>query len=563
MAREMKNIRNYNLLTTLGKMLIASFFCYSAPVFAEQWKPLCIDGSSCRMPYQVSLGGGLGGYDPIDPDAAGPLVTSQGILLHHVPLDLEPCQYCAPRRHILRLTSEGLEDLGDGFRYVSDVNAFETPSGRKMAWQVTIATAWFDPKDGVEELDYTGRISTHFFNTVFIVGPPVAIGDFLYIGLRSGGGQSIWVSIDDGDTWQSQGSNITLGIDRYNLMANPERNGLWAIQSNTHYDVGLWESSDGGRNWDRIDDGSFPADTVRVVVDPDDVLESYALTSRGLFKSSDRGISWNQTSLTEAVHGLVFVHKESVSEGEEVTFARSLVVGTDTGILVSHDEAENWESMSKGLLAQPYTVTWAHGYLLATGDSGYFTCNAVDCFGTSQAMEEDKGIIDVVEFYNSILDHYFITGDAHEADLIDNGAAGPGWSRTGESFKGWSLGSSEQQATDVCRFYGSVWPGPNSHFYTLSAPECRFLMDLQEIYPDDGPRWNFEGYVFSGLPPAVNQELPCPDSTTPVYRAYNDGFRKGIDSNHRYAVDKQLLESMANEGWIMEGVAFCSPISSE
>src|SRR5438094_9976948 len=63
---------------------------------------------------------------------------------------------------------------------------------------------------------------------------------------------------------------------------------------------------------------------------------------------------------------------------------------------------------------------------------------------------------DVVEFYNSTLDNYFITADPTEAAAVDAGAAGPGWSRTGFNF-------SSGGPTAVCRFYGSVTPGPNSH----------------------------------------------------------------------------------------------------
>jgi len=63
----------------------------------------------------------------------------------------------------------------------------------------------------------------------------------------------------------------------------------------------------------------------------------------------------------------------------------------------------------------------------------------------------------VVEFYNTNLDHYFITADPNEAAAIDSGSAGPGWSRTGETFRSGGNAS-------VCRFYGSQSPGPNSHF---------------------------------------------------------------------------------------------------
>ncbi|MDP1854611.1 MAG: hypothetical protein Q8K74_00970 [Candidatus Nitrotoga sp.] len=75
---------------------------------------------------------------------------------------------------------------------------------------------------------------------------------------------------------------------------------------------------------------------------------------------------------------------------------------------------------------------------------------AVAVVNTAEYYSNDK----VVEFYNTNLDNYFITADANEAAGIDGGSAGPGWIRTGNSFK--SGGS-----TPVCRFYGSQVPGPN------------------------------------------------------------------------------------------------------
>ena len=115
----------------------------------------------------------------------------------------------------------------------------------------------------------------------------------------------------------------------------------------------------------------------------------------------------------------------------------------------------------------------------------------------------------VVEFYNTNLDHYFITADASEAAGIDGGSAGPGWIRTGYSFN--SGGS-----TSVCRFYGSQSPGPNSHFFTLAGSECDGLKQLQASTPDTEKRWNFESLDFISTP-ATNQT--CPSGTTPVYRA--------------------------------------------
>ena len=60
----------------------------------------------------------------------------------------------------------------------------------------------------------------------------------------------------------------------------------------------------------------------------------------------------------------------------------------------------------------------------------------------------------VVEYYHSGLDHYFVSANPPEIAGLDANPA-LGWQRTGHSFK--SGGS-----TPVCRFYGSVSPGPNT-----------------------------------------------------------------------------------------------------
>ncbi|MGA8149094.1 MAG: hypothetical protein WB870_16185 [Gallionellaceae bacterium] len=156
----------------------------------------------------------------------------------------------------------------------------------------------------------------------------------------------------------------------------------------------------------------------------------------------------------------------------------------------------------------------------------------------------------VVEFYNTILDTYFITANSSEATGIDGGSAGPGWVRTGYSFK--SGGS-----TQVCRFYGSVSPGPNSHFYTVDAGECSFLKQLQESTPATQKRWNFESLDFASTPP-INGI--CLVGTVPVYRAYNNGFARGVDSNHRISTSMTAIQQVVARGWISEGVVMCAPI---
>ena len=155
----------------------------------------------------------------------------------------------------------------------------------------------------------------------------------------------------------------------------------------------------------------------------------------------------------------------------------------------------------------------------------------------------------VVEFYNINLDNYFITADSGEAAAIDRGSAGPGWSRTGFTFK--SGGD-----TSVCRFYGSMSPGPNSHFYTADSGECAYLKALQQSTPSSQKRWNFESMDFLATLPANGT---CAAGTVPVYRAYNNGFARNVDSNHRITSSTAAIQQVVARGWSSEGVVMCAP----
>lgn len=155
----------------------------------------------------------------------------------------------------------------------------------------------------------------------------------------------------------------------------------------------------------------------------------------------------------------------------------------------------------------------------------------------------------VVEFYNAGLDNYFITANPAEASAIDGGAAGPGWSRTGIDF-------GDGGPTPVCRFYGSLSPGPNSHFYTALPEECAALKQLQQTTPITQKRWNFESLDFSTTIPASGA---CAADKVPVYRAYNNGFGRGIDSNHRITTSLAGIQEVVGRGWSNEGVVMCAP----
>ena len=136
---------------------------------------------------------------------------------------------------------------------------------------------------------------------------------------------------------------------------------------------------------------------------------------------------------------------------------------------------------------------------------------------------------------------YFYSSDPAEQITVDVGGAGA-FFRTGRTF---AAGG----PTPVCRFYGSVMPGPNSHFFTVDPAECNGLKAAQAIpTPPATPQWNFEGNGFNTTVVTQTPSDPgdqataartCPAGSTMVLRAYNNAFapsgtRNPWDSNHRF-----------------------------
>jgi hypothetical protein len=168
--------------------------------------------------------------------------------------------------------------------------------------------------------------------------------------------------------------------------------------------------------------------------------------------------------------------------------------------------------------------------------------------------------IDTVDFPTSPGGHFFYSSDPAEQAAVDAGAAGH-FQRTGRQFR---TGGS----VPVCRFYGSITPGPNSHFFTADAAECAALKAVQIVpTPTTVQQWNYERDEYLTTPVTVNADnsRSCPAGTLPLYRAYNNAFpatggKNPWDSNHRFTPDPTDIATLVTQfGWRDEGIAFCTP----
>jgi hypothetical protein len=158
-------------------------------------------------------------------------------------------------------------------------------------------------------------------------------------------------------------------------------------------------------------------------------------------------------------------------------------------------------------------------------------------------------IVQVDEFYDAALRHYFITADGAEKQALDTGVF-PGWERTGESFKAYAKGSSTGDSiAPVCRYYSPAiiendvefTPGLDSHFFSADPGECLSVFRHYDVF------WSLESdNAFQiNLPDKTNGA--CPVGTLPVYRLWNQR------DNHRYTINVAIKEQMLAVGYLVEG----------
>jgi len=153
-----------------------------------------------------------------------------------------------------------------------------------------------------------------------------------------------------------------------------------------------------------------------------------------------------------------------------------------------------------------------------------------------------------VEYYNAGFGHYFMTAQADEIALLDGGAFGGAFVRTGRAFT--VHASAGSGLAPVCRFFTTpgTFGAKSSHFYTADADECAGLKL--------NPAWIYEKIAFyAPLPDAGGT---CPANTLPVYRMYNNGNTGA--PNHRFTTDYATrLAFVPALNWSDEGIRFCTP----
>jgi hypothetical protein len=219
------------------------------------------------------------------------------------------------------------------------------------------------------------------------------------------------------------------------------------------------------------------------------------------------------------------------------------VAGCTPGTVVSPGQ-----SCTMQLSATPAGTGASSTQLAVYTNDGYYQF-ALSAQGVSPSSAQAPGgpTVDVVEYYNASLDHYFITWIAAEMANLDAGLTPTRWTRTGRTFK--AFATAQASTTEVCRVYIPPSLG-DSHFFGRSAGECVASQKAQPALVLEDP-----AYMHMVLPNAG----ACPGGLRPVYRVFNN------HANHRYTIDRAVRDEMVAKGWTAEGdgpdrVVMCAPI---
>ncbi|QJR15935.1 hypothetical protein [Usitatibacter palustris] len=157
--------------------------------------------------------------------------------------------------------------------------------------------------------------------------------------------------------------------------------------------------------------------------------------------------------------------------------------------------------------------------------------------------------VGVREYYNSKINHFYMSSNPDEMAWLDAGGGGGGWVHTGEA---WTthMDSAPNCYTPnyspVYLFYGTPGIGPNSHYYTTNPAECGYLRNTTG--------WTYLTTPFGAQ--RTNNGACTLEAPVGLMLLYNNRAAQN-DSNHRYTSSQAIYQSMLAQGWIGYGVQLC------
>lgn len=266
------------------------------------------------------------------------------------------------------------------------------------------------------------------YSEIYDIGWSVTNTDVIYAVLMDGpcppngdypcSGAGVYKSIDGGVTWKPKNcglpnlATIELFIDpgdeNHVFVSIPGGTPTFTMfgVSNTYLPGGMYETVDGGNNWNKVEIGqndyknSF---VIRSAKGNQNLMYAFGISSRhfdsteenvGFIKSTDGGRTWNQFS--------VELREEKISFFDVSSDGNTIYAISRNGyILVSNDGGNTWSKKYKGMgsvyyiAASPYdekTVLLGAGSDICLSTDGLDTCKTV----ASVERVGDKHVSDIV-----------------------------------------------------------------------------------------------------------------------------------------------------------------------
>ena len=159
----------------------------------------------------------------------------------------------------------------------------------------------------------------------------------LYAGQMGSAGNGVYQSSDGGGNWQQVNNGLT-NPDIRAIALDPKTPATLYAGSN----YGLFKTTDGGQNWSNASTGLTNFTIMSLAVDPGTPATLYAGTYGGAFKSTDGGGNWSAIN-----NGLVpnYVYSLAVDPAKPST----IYAGTYKGVYKSTDGGGSWKPATSGM----------------------------------------------------------------------------------------------------------------------------------------------------------------------------------------------------------------------
>lgn len=373
---------------------------------------------------------------------------------------------------------------------------------------------------------------------------------------NAGIGVGIYESTDGGVSWSQLGlksGELDPGLSGelvYSLAISPSNtNVLYAGTSEESIcsKGRLFKSLNGGRNWTKSDTGLTTDCVTTLVVDPSDANIVYAGTRvDGVFKTMDGGKSWVKSSNGLSGTG-AWVRSLAVGPGN----ANVLCALTSGGVFKSTDAAGSWSAANTGL---PYYTTTqgpryadvvsvvidpANPMVMYAGVTGNGTYKTTD--GAKNWTRINKGLVQTTSSRV-----FSLAMDPRDAQVIYAGVDGGNVFRSVDGGANWEKVNKESPPYEFVHL--TIDPSDTHVIYAITSNSAS---DQSNVFKsiDGGATWNQTGLMTTDATSLVidptDTRVVYVGTTAAVFKSTDGGARwtkTGLDNPHGFSVTSLSID---------------------